>query len=407
MKKISYALAFFALFSSCSDLETLEPFQNDTFIKYYGDKGNTEAVDLEIVVDGYAILAVNEDGGTTYSILFTTDHQGNNVIAPVRNNQDTVWTNFRASDLHAVDDGYLVIGDRINRDNNPTLMRLVKTDKAGNILKTIDVGDALVPYHGTAVTFSARDEVVVQGYIESATGDAVFTRGYDADLNNLLWSTVETPGNNTKYVTSASIFQNDQNGDAFVYLQLKDPTSLDPTLEHATSERNGVILGATPLYESSNLSGTQGDFSKTIELGVYASAFTVTEGTSTFIGLSSFNASGGNSQEAIRIKPNNELNYTAQSIHGVVNKDELVILGSVGESTVDTDFFITRVERLDGSVNPDTGFEKRIGGVGKETGAAIKQAADGGFVFVGTLDNTNENKVVVLVKVNSKGELIN
>ena len=99
--------------------------------------------------------------------------------------------------------------------------------------------------------------------------------------------------------------------------------------------------------------------------------------------------------------------------HAVVesgNDSDYVVLGSTNKHTSDTrsdlDFYLTKVG-IDGMVSSTTGFTTIIGGTGNETGAAIVQADDNGFVFLGTMQNTNLVEMMVLVKVNNKGELIN
>jgi hypothetical protein len=118
------------------------------------------------------------------------------------------------------------------------------------------------------------------------------------------------------------------------------------------------------------------------------------------------------------ILPNNyalieEETYNLKANAIIQAKDsEFVILGSTdkhlnGDATrSDFDFYITKVG-INGEVSSSTGFTNIIGGTGNETGAAIVQADDGGYVILGTMKNTNEVNLMVLVKVNSNGELIN
>ena len=47
-----------------------------------------------------------------------------------------------------------------------------------------------------------------------------------------------------------------------------------------------------------------------------------------------------------------------------------------------------------------------FGNTGSETGSAIIQAEDGGYVFVGTL-NDNDIDLMMLAKINSQGKLEN
>ena len=90
---------------------------------------------------------------------------------------------------------------------------------------------------------------------------------------------------------------------------------------------------------------------------------------------------------------------------------DFVVLGATnkhldGSTTrTDLDFYLAKVG-YDGSVS-SSGFINIIGGTGNETGAAIVQAEDRGFVFLGTMQNTNDVKLMMLVKTNFRGELVN
>ena len=53
------------------------------------------------------------------------------------------------------------------------------------------------------------------------------------------------------------------------------------------------------------------------------------------------------------------------------------------------------------------GFSNIIGGVGNESGVAAVQADDEGFVCLATMENSNGVNIMMLVKVNNEGELIN
>ena len=71
----------------------------------------------------------------------------------------------------------------------------------------------------------------------------------------------------------------------------------------------------------------------------------------------------------------------------------------------DTDYFVKKVG-YEGS-ELSNGFTLMFGGEGSETAKKIIQADDNGYVFIGTLENTNDVDFIVLVKITKDGQLIN
>ena len=377
---------------SCTDLNELEPVQTDSFIKYFGNQGNNIAVDLEALDDGYLVLGINENGTAMSTLLFKTDLLGNTIWAEA-------YADFKGNDLEATPDGYFIIGDGINSDNLSTSMSLIKTDLLGTKTETVLVESTISSYHGTAVTLSSIQEIVVQGYIEGTSTDTLFTIGYDINLSQQ-WESAPYPQNNVKLLTSKSMYEDPEQVNRFIFLTLNDPAQINASLNHFSINRESVPSAAGGLYGDSNLSGVEGDFIPSA--GGFSSVFTVNNGIDNSIGLTHFTADT-NSEPTILIGTETS-NYFAHSL-SKTSDGEFIILGSTG-TTIDTDFYLTKVGD-NGAIHSQYGFETTIGGIGRETGAAVRQAPDGGYIFTGTLENVNDTKLIVLVKVNSKGELKN
>jgi hypothetical protein len=378
---------------SCANLEELEPVQKDSFVKYFGNQGNNVAVDLEVLDDGYLILATNENGVDKSTILFKTDLLGNTLWAEK-------YADITGNDLEATPNGYFFIGDSIKTNNLSTSMSLIKTDLLGKMVNNVVAEATNSSYHGTAVTFSSKQEVVIQGYAEYAGGDTTFTMGYTANLDPAWQQMRKLAALNTEQVTSRSIYEVDETGEGFMYLSTIDPAELSPDLAHVAVDADATqpVAGGL-LFSNRNLASTEGDFIPSSQ--GFTAVKTLNTGGGSSIGLSHFTIMGELQNYSIGT---DGFNYFAHSVSRT-NDGELIILGSKG-TTIDTDFYIIKVG-YDGLIHSEFGFENTIGGIGRETGAAIKQAGDGGYIFTGTLENVNDTKLIVLIKVNGKGELKN
>ena len=269
MKNLLHLFILGFVMVACTDLDSLEPFQKDTFIKYYGDPGNTEAVDLEITDQGYAILALNSDGNLKSGRLFTTDFFGNNVLS----SRGSEWENFIPSDLLWIGDGYLVIGDSINGNETLSKMKILRTDQQLNV--THEFVSAIPQSHGTAINLrtSSTIEAISLGYVEDAEGSFIVLHGNSLTNLDSLWQQSSSLQNGKKYITGTDLYQNDSNGDEFVFLQIDNADVLNPQLESVFIDGFNVVDAALPIYESNNLVGTNGDFRKVDDH--YFAAYTI------------------------------------------------------------------------------------------------------------------------------------
>ena len=393
-KILLYTVVLFS-FAACS-LDKLEPAQTDAFMKVFGDVGNTDGVDLLKLDDGYLLLGNNINSGLETAILIKTDLNGNQIWS-------TFFENITGSALAKEDNSYFIVGDSINTGNLLAVnkMIIIKTDLDGGNHQFTSLGVTNVPYHGTGITVSNTGEVVVCGFINGLLSgtDTTFLYGY----SNLLvptWTEVrkwKTDAENR--VSSKTLIQNDDGN--FVFTMMYGDNN---SIESVISE------GDTPEFEARDLLK---DFNSTADLGDFYESGndnngilvqTVDNGKKN-IAMVTYNST--NASPPIIIGDITK-NYEAASVIKASDGD-FVILGSTdnpSDSRTDSDFYLTKVG-FDGTVSAVSGFEEFIGGTGDESGSALVQADDRGFVFLGTMENTNKVKIMVLVKVNIRGELIN
>lgn len=392
-----FALLIFTLFSiAACDLTKLEPAQTAAFMKYFGDDGNTFGVDLLKLDDGYLLLGNNLKDGET-ALLIKVDKNGNQIWG--KN-----FPGLVASALAKNNDGYFIVGDRINSNNPPTTeMSLTKTNPEGGSPTEVTLGSTN-NYHGTGVTVSAAGEIVVCGYINANT-DSTFLFGYNSDLTPA-WTAVRKTGSaGFSLITSPTLIEKDNTFTTTLLATKNNNNELRPLLAPRDQE---TTLDSQPLLTNRILDGSLGDFNETANGGGVLVQTVVGDAGNKEIAMALYN--NGVEQPNYLIKEP-DFDLTAHNVVRASDGD-FVVLGATnkhlkGSNTrSDDDFYITKVG-FDGTVSATSGFTNIIGGTGKETGAAIVQADDGGFVFLGTMQNTNEVNLMVLVKVNSKGKLIN
>ena len=68
------------LYFSCDTEDTVEPNFEDYFVKYYGEEGNQQGVDIEVLSDGYLLVGnTRRTAGQSGIFIVRTDLQGNRI----------------------------------------------------------------------------------------------------------------------------------------------------------------------------------------------------------------------------------------------------------------------------------------------------------------------------------------
>ena len=389
MKKIIAFIITLVSFASC-DLTQLEPAQKDAFMKYFGADGNTRGVDLLKLDDGYLLLGNNTSRtGANTTILIKTDIAGNRLWSSSHDN-------FIGSSLTKSADSYFMTGDGID-GTNPTSMVTIKTNLEGAETARATLSDPTEPYHGAAVTVNSANDVVVTGVIDnSATANQIFMIGYD---NNLVdkFNLVKHPAtaNGVARSTSKTIYEDSQG--YIVWSELSNNRGSVSLKGYLGTPGNSGSAGEIPILPTKTLVDGPGDISSNFN-NSGAAVQTILVNGKTAIGF--YTPSNNITIELA----NEDVNLTAgsMSILERAQGDEYIIVGSSSTGRTDSDFYIAALE-----FNGDLLFEHTFGSTGSEHAVAVVPGHNGGFVMLGTLENTNDVDLMVLVKVNNNGELIN
>jgi|GEM_PF-3292707 len=394
-------IALGLLLSACQSLDSVEPAQDKAFIKFYGEAGDTDGKDIRVLDDGYLILGTNTQESTSGALLIKVDLNGNQMWGQL-------FDKMTASGLIILDDGYIIVGDSIDISNTDpkTTMFLIKTDLNGAETGRTSVGDNIRSFHGTAGAFDTNgNEVVALGYIEDIN-DSTFLMGFNTDLSQA-WTRYRAFGkDNQRSKASPSLFSFTQADSVrFGWLSVLEPDAPAGVDFVEAGADKSTPSGVTNLFTGNTLIDANADFNTSPVGFVAVQSINDTNGSS--IGISHFDTDIDITTTLDRKQRDG--NFYAHAVVSSSGGD--VILGSTdfhegNSNRTDRDIYIARAD-ITGGFDDLTGFELFIGGDGEETGAKIRQAADGGFIAIGTVENTNKAKSMVVIKINNKGELLN
>lgn len=254
MKFFKYS--FFAIIPiilfGCSNIEDAEPTSRKTFIHFYEKSINYEGVIAEPLTDGY-LLAGNLVNGTEYSTAISRTDLFGNVV------WEQIIPNSSVSTLKILEDGYLILGDSIQIDEEAsqvldiviTKSRLIKMSSEGNIIAEnnfYNKNNPSVDFHGDALSIDANGAIISIGNFQAAgatiktyvaahnpsTLDTLWTQSYsliDRDYKNsksgfvtstgkIIWASAaekSVTNNSRSYVTVPSVDPNSTfvNSDSF------------------------------------------------------------------------------------------------------------------------------------------------------------------------------------------------
>ncbi len=372
-----FAFVIFIASIGCTTIDNLEPNQTETFLKFYSETNEMNSKDLAVLSDGYLILSTYNE---TSSLLLKTDLNGNKLWAQA-------FDNFQGNSLAVLDDGYILIGDRINNDKDSTYMQLIKTNTSGESPILTQVGNG--SQHGTAVTISSNQEVYALGY--STSGDSVMLLAYQSDLSQRLWFRQYRSS-----ISSKSIYEKD-NGN-ITWLSYSDINGGIHKLTLAdVIPDNESPVDDNPLFNEKVFSNLDGDIAK-IPTG-FAVVQTILENGKSKIGLSI-----GSDETVLELGSPNS-NFVSGSITDASNG--LLIAASTDNhdenERTDKDLLLLEVN-YNGTVKSN-GINITYGGAGDEIPVRIRKTNDGGYVVLGTSINSKGAQQTFLLKTNSKGAL--
>jgi len=376
-------ICIFFLWTSCTSIENLEPNQTSTFLKFYSETNTMNSRDLLALEDGYLILSIYDESNT---LLLKTDLSGNKLWA-------SSLDNFKGNALAEVDDGYIIIGDRIDTQTASTLMELIKTNKTdGTIKNTTTIGDGF--QHGSAITTSSTGGLIASGYTSAANKDSIIIMEYDNNLNRN-WSAPRQYSNSSP---SKSIYEQDSLISWLSYSNQNQSVNIT----EANIDRESPKWD-NRLFDTETAANFNGDIAL-LNTG-YAIIQTITR-IEAKIGVAFYNDGIISSEVIINNGAFASGNYTAASLINIDNGILVIATTDVhtgDKDRKDTDLLLLELN-YDGTVK-SAGINETFGGFGDEIPMRIRKTIEGEYVILGTVVNTKGAQQTFLLKTNKKGRL--
>ncbi|HEY9049066.1 MAG TPA: hypothetical protein VIN08_24365 [Ohtaekwangia sp.] len=274
LKLISICAYLLVFFSSCDTKKDFEEETKKYFIKYYGEDGDQEAVDMVVNGDTVMILVNTTTPGNSQRILLIkTDLDGNvlrqNKLGNGKDSQGRAISEI-AQDIEPTADGnYLVLSNMyrgIDAATNEDLydFKVIKINANGDSIGGMEFGNndgkwttqyihSITPLSdgGFVVTGNSTDETIaVDPGLPPPDQEDMFSIGFKNDFKTIAWTTLElgTPIGTTgeHFGSGIKVFEASSNRYIiFSYSdrQLLGATDFESNFEVMTFSGNGIPLG--------------------------------------------------------------------------------------------------------------------------------------------------------------------
>jgi hypothetical protein len=411
MKKL-LPLLLGALLFACNSEKDVEPGNTPTFMRYYGSENSHTAV-MAIEADGGYTLLSNVEvptavpGKFEYNIrVIHTDLNGNSIwhreypaIHP-----DSINENLKAYSFIEIDDGYLIIGERIN-DDGSTDLHLRKINFNGDLSaqKTIIDANDIASLSGRAVALDANKNYIVLASRSGAPPDDMYVAKINA--TNLaappLWD--RQYGQGTTTVTNRLFV----NSDATLFwagsVKINEDTDEDmrwiiaaEDAEDALEVNPNPFSGASDetIKDVCHINGRYAvtGSTKTVSGAEKAYFALIGENSSLILGPTTFEYDNKN-EAGISVCPAQEGGYVILATAETGTE--------TGLGNGQKDYWLFKVN-ASGSAIPD--WQQVYGGSDDEEAASLIATSDDSYLLFGTT-SFGRLKKLMLMKVNAEGKL--
>ncbi|QSE96261.1 hypothetical protein [Fulvivirga lutea] len=360
--KLAYTLFVTSslLFTACNDEMDAGPGESETYIKLYGSQNNEVPNDMLLNADGSIIILATQEivlDETSFKIkVLALDQLGNLIWEnsyPQNESTESVLSYKGGSIIaNANGNGYLIIGESINADNQNSVL-ILEIDQTGTQVNSTEfmIDNGNTPIAGVGLALNSQGEIKATGLISSP--------------NNNLW--VGTFSSNLELLPECS----------FRYASaVSDPQLLKSTFTNSNDE---VVFGLTGFQTTSSRQNGKLVKVPSCQPIPLSSPFIVNE--------------------------SNSISYATSFITKTSSG-----FAMVGTRNPDDggDIFISLVNS-DGVpfTNEPIVFNELPGGlvlVGDEEGFSIEQTNDGGYLIGGSSEsNSDGGSDIILIKTNPQG----
>ena len=393
-------------FVACDTEESVEPHYEEYFVKYYGEEGSQEGVDIEILPDGYLLVGNSTpSGGNSAIFVVRTDILGNRISYGTisRPNID-----LEVKDAVLDQNGRIYLLARMISSTGDIDMYLARTNLSaisGEIAPEIEFINDPAPD-------SFEDEPSSLTLVSD--GDILIT-GNTTNIDPL-----KPEGTSGEDITD------------IISLRLSSDLVLRPETEwrriygqakadygHKVIEKNGGFLFYSSSFYSNDPAQQQGlnlMVFPTNQIGVVSGGY-VTYGSSgndrgsdiinTSEGGSLLIADSNNRMLITRLNSSNQLVQFPTAIGKESVKSKAVFEANRGGYFVagnwsnlnNQDFYLAKV-----SVNNEVEWERTFGGLDQDDVSRVIQESDNSILIVGTIVLDSQMKMC-LIKLNPNGDL--
>ncbi len=193
MKKLLSVVAFLTIliptfFVSCNDETDAGPGESDSFIKLFGSQNGEEAADMLVNADGSLILLATQEiilEETIFKIkVIHTDELGNTIweTAYPQGGSEDISISYKAGSVISSPDGYLIIGESINADNQSSVI-ILQLNQLGELTNSTEfaINNGNTAIRGIDLAFNSNNEIKATGRADSV-GNNIWVGTFSSDL---------------------------------------------------------------------------------------------------------------------------------------------------------------------------------------------------------------------------------
>jgi len=385
------------LVSSCDTTLNIEPSYESHFVKYFGGKGDQEARDMVTVSDGYILLGSSDSDLLGKQVLIIkTDFLGN-----------TIWTrnyggiyNEDPQSIGIAPSGEFVISSTLNYPDATSDIKVHLLASDGSKTDSLIYGDPNFSEFATDAIALVNGDYIILGTTTNVPAplvSAIVVLRTEPNSLNLLpeasWRRVHGEGDNDSAAEVVEVF--DIQSNSYEYYVLGTSNS------NQASNYDMLIFSLDETGEQINV-----NFWGTDDNDIAGSLIKLESGFGLF-GTTTNGASNNYLFQQVGPSLMNRSAIITGERPNIIGRDIIdigtayIIIGTEIIGVEDTNIYLAKIDKL----FPTVYWETTFGGTElDEAASGLYLDADGGIVFLATVDLESQTKMA-LIKVNPEGLL--
>lgn len=411
-KRLLIVLGLFSIFTisllqSCNDEIAAGPGSSDSFIKLFGSENNQIANDMLAEASGDIVLLstsnIEQEIGFTYKVKISKLDEFGNLLWDI--SYPTVDTiSYKGSSITTISDGYLIIGESINGNNQSQLL-ILKLDATGSLIASRELAQnsGATPIRGIDLAINSSNEI--KAIAQTGTNAETIWLGTLSNDNNLTLDSTCTflyssAGTNLEILKNSFIESND---DIVYGIGVFKTGRENGSLVKVPTCQPTLITG--PLISSGQSSASYNVNQMSTSLNGYALV-----GTTNFNGDEDvFMARVDNSGVLIDSEP---LIYG--TLEGIVldgNDEGLAIMQAgdggflIGGATESNSAGENDILLIKTDFTGNVSWVRQYGDENNDRPLVLKQATDGGYLILGNTDFGGIQSLL-LIKTDKTGNVL-